>query len=397
MNATIPALQPPAGILSNFENPENRAYITVIPCAAIVGVMIIFVFIRMYTKVYTLKSVGWDDYTCVFAAISSVVYLGVLMALYQYGYGVHQWNITYKNYVSLLSKEGKCIAALWSPLMFFTKLSLLLLYYQIFAPDRVTKYLVYVGILYCFVLYTSSLLLTFLLCQTMLTPSCKLELNHFIWITTGLNVLGDVYLLIIPLSAVAKLHLPPRQKLGASAVFFAGLLACSSGILALYYRVQLLYTKDLTWNASPVVIFTVLEINVGIIVSCMPTFPAFIQDIRHQVIRSRKASQKSRSASQKSRSTGQKHRSRHPSSKVSKQLPQQKKVSDQSTRSTVKHPLPQNHRISPVELEANPVKRAEVHLEPRSYFSDDSSDLEAEHYHYHYRRREAHESYGWLR
>lgn len=63
MNATIPALQPPPGIQSNFKTPENQAYLTIIPCAAIVGVMIIFVFIRMYTKVYTLKSVGWDDCT----------------------------------------------------------------------------------------------------------------------------------------------------------------------------------------------------------------------------------------------------------------------------------------------------------------------------------------------
>lgn len=63
MNVTIPALQPPPGIQSNFENPENQVYLTVIPCAAIVGVMIIFVFIRIYTKVYTMKSVGWDDCT----------------------------------------------------------------------------------------------------------------------------------------------------------------------------------------------------------------------------------------------------------------------------------------------------------------------------------------------
>lgn len=58
----------------------------------------------------------------------------------------------------------------------------------------------------------------------MLMYSCKLEVDLFIWITSGLNVVGDIYLLIIPLSAVAKLHLPLRQKLGAFAVFFTGLL-----------------------------------------------------------------------------------------------------------------------------------------------------------------------------
>ncbi|KAL8804142.1 MAG: hypothetical protein Q9223_005900 [Gallowayella weberi] len=163
------------------------------------------VFSRMYTKVYILKSVGWDD-------------------LYELGFGVHQWNITYDRLAALISKEGKGLAALWGPTMFFTKLSLLLLYYRIFAPDRMTKNLVILGIIYCFVLYTSYLLLTFLLCQSQIIPYCKHQWNLFLLTTSGLNVFGDFYLLAIPLAAIAKLHMPFREKLGVSAIFFTGLL-----------------------------------------------------------------------------------------------------------------------------------------------------------------------------
>ncbi|KAI4248072.1 MAG: hypothetical protein L6R40_001161 [Gallowayella cf. fulva] len=144
------------------------------------------------------------------------------MALYELGFGVHQWDITYDRLAALLSK---CLSALWGPTMFFTKLSLLLLYYRIFAPDRMTKYLVFLGILYCFVLYTSYLLLTFLLCQSQIASLCKHQWNLFLLVTSGLNVFGDFYLLIIPLAAVAKLRMPFRQKLGVSAVFFTGLLS----------------------------------------------------------------------------------------------------------------------------------------------------------------------------
>ncbi|KAL9600280.1 MAG: hypothetical protein Q9179_003268 [Wetmoreana sp. 5 TL-2023] len=108
MNATIPALQPPTGTRSNFENPQSRAYLTVIPCAAIVGLMIIFVFTRMYTKVYVLKSVGWDDYTCIFAAVPLFLHnthsRKLMPRVYELGYGVHQWDITYDHLISLLSK-----------------------------------------------------------------------------------------------------------------------------------------------------------------------------------------------------------------------------------------------------------------------------------------------------
>ncbi|KAL8929892.1 MAG: hypothetical protein Q9208_001036 [Pyrenodesmia sp. 3 TL-2023] len=264
MSDLVPALPPPPGLQSNFRNPETRCYLTVIPCAAIVGVMILCVFIRMYIKAYVLKLVGWDD-------------------LYELGFGVHQWDITYVNLEELMSKEGKTLSALWGPTMFFTKLSLLLLFYRIFSPDRVTKYLVNFGILFIFVLYTTFLLLTFLLCQSVLVQSCASEWTLFVLTTSGLNILNDVYLLMIPLAAIARLQMPSRQKLGVSAIFLTGLLACSSGALALYYRIQLLHTRDITWNFTPIAIFTFMEINTGIIVSCMPTMPALIRDIRSQV------------------------------------------------------------------------------------------------------------------
>lgn len=57
----IPALDPPPGIMPNFLDPVSRANITVIPCAGIVAVMILFVFLRMYTKIYITHSTGWDD------------------------------------------------------------------------------------------------------------------------------------------------------------------------------------------------------------------------------------------------------------------------------------------------------------------------------------------------
>ncbi|KAL9009138.1 MAG: hypothetical protein Q9173_005805 [Seirophora scorigena] len=352
--------------------------------------MIIFVFVRMYTKAYILKSIGWDDYTCMFAAVSSVVYLGFLMAckecfsaspvlasrvaVYALGFGVHEWDITYHNLESLLSKEGKSLSALWGPTMFFTKLSLLLLYHRIFAPDRVTKYLVYFGILYCFVLYTSFLLLTFLLCQSTLEGFCEREMDLFVLISRGFNVLADIYLLIIPIAAVAKLHMPLRQKLGVSAVFFAGMLACLSGILALYYRTQLLSTRDITWHSTPVFIFTVLEINTGIIVSCMPTMPALIHDTRSQISGSRNP--------RSSRRRGRRHRHRSgPSATLSCHQQQKEdggKKQAPPTQRHVRFETPQ-----PVELDSTPVLRRMEEARVRalmgpavSFFSDDSSDVD---------------------
>ncbi|KAL8923950.1 MAG: hypothetical protein Q9172_002914 [Xanthocarpia lactea] len=254
--------------------------------------------------------------------------------------------------------------------MFFTKLSLLLLYYRIFAPDRTTKYLVYIGIFYCFVLYTCFLLLAFLLCEYEIASPCKHQWNLFVLLTSGLNVVGDFYLLLIPLTAVAKLQIPFRQKLGVFAIFLTGLLVCASGVLALYYRIQLLKTQDLTWNFTPVFIFTVMEINTGIIVSCMPTVPAFVQDIYSQVTQTRKASHKSVITTN------------HTRKKDSRSKYLQKKPSGPNSQGQPMPELP--NRKSPVELDGTPIQLEEARIYPRSHFSDNSSDYYEEGW------------YGWL-
>ncbi|KAL9042837.1 MAG: hypothetical protein Q9214_003671 [Letrouitia sp. 1 TL-2023] len=53
-----PAIPPPAGTQSNIYNPASRTILTIVPSAVIVGIMIIAVFARCYTKVYVVKSTG---------------------------------------------------------------------------------------------------------------------------------------------------------------------------------------------------------------------------------------------------------------------------------------------------------------------------------------------------
>ena len=58
---TIPALSPPPGTTPDFVHPGTRANLTLIPCAGIVAVMILFVILRIYTKLYIIEVIGWDD------------------------------------------------------------------------------------------------------------------------------------------------------------------------------------------------------------------------------------------------------------------------------------------------------------------------------------------------
>ena len=60
--SSVPAFQPPAGVVSDLENPESRVHIVralvifylVLPCLSVA--------MRMYTRVYINRALWYDDY-----------------------------------------------------------------------------------------------------------------------------------------------------------------------------------------------------------------------------------------------------------------------------------------------------------------------------------------------
>lgn len=59
--ASIPAARPPPGRIPNFNNPESRANEAIITTAASLGLMLIFVSLRMYRKVRQHQSFNGSD------------------------------------------------------------------------------------------------------------------------------------------------------------------------------------------------------------------------------------------------------------------------------------------------------------------------------------------------
>ena len=84
--------------------------------------------------------------------------------------------------------------------------------------------MIYLGVVFHLMLYTSFIFLSVLLCPTTLAKRCLNELNMLIIVTTSLNISGDFYLLFLPILAVARLHIPSRYKMGVVAVFSTGAL-----------------------------------------------------------------------------------------------------------------------------------------------------------------------------
>lgn len=59
--AKYPLASPPPGVIPNFVNPESHAYQLIITVAVCLAFVVIAVSMRLYTKQFITKSMGWDD------------------------------------------------------------------------------------------------------------------------------------------------------------------------------------------------------------------------------------------------------------------------------------------------------------------------------------------------
>ena len=114
----------------------------------------------------------------------------------------------------------------------FAKLSLFLLYIQLFRPTDWLRYSAYAGAVVNVLFYTLALVLALIysvphpgqtLRQAFQSPRQAHNVAKSLP-TACINLILDVYILLLPIAGVSKLQLPIRKKIGVIAVFLTGLL-----------------------------------------------------------------------------------------------------------------------------------------------------------------------------
>jgi large subunit ribosomal protein L36e len=129
------------------------------------------------------------------------------------------------------------VQVFYGPVLFVIKLSLFLLYLRVFAPARWLRYLVYFGIIFNFLFYASNATIqsiyctpypgstwnAFILSQLEHTNRCD-QIITLSLVQSSVNIVSDVYMLILPIPAVWQLRLQTRQKMGVLSIFATGLL-----------------------------------------------------------------------------------------------------------------------------------------------------------------------------
>ncbi|TGO14764.1 hypothetical protein BTUL_0048g00020 [Botrytis tulipae] len=278
---TIPAGTPPPGVQSLSDHPETLQPVIIAVCSLFFALMLICCGIRTWTKFMIMRPVKlrWNDLTWLLALLTSITcYVITMISVTGLGtVGLHTWDYSLARLFTNYNGVGFIIPTWNTPLAFgLVKLTIWLTYIEIFTSMRWVRISCYIGAaitsLWYFPVVIATLVWTtpphgdnfvYSLISDGIFTTQKLTIPIA---AVGLAI--DVFLFIIPLLAVSKLHMATRKKLGVGLIFATGALAIVASILSIIYRVRLNQVLDNTWALVPVFILTLAELFIGMIIAC---------------------------------------------------------------------------------------------------------------------------------
>lgn len=292
----VPAVPPPSpDIKPNFIDPPSTGPLQVYVTSVILAFVILFFFNRVYVKLCLMKKATWDDATIFVAMLGSVAYYtACTWGVQKAGVGRHPWDISVAVTVSRDMLVPSWLSAVLSPPTFlFLKTSFFILYLSLFDQLRWARWCSWIGLVATALTY---MVLTVLGFAWATPPGSKLGEFWQTFNSGGPTVLAisvpqaiiglitDLYILSIPIIGVWRLNLSAKRKVGVLLIFFSGIMACVCSACSIYFRLNLVHGRDMSYGMPLVNIATMGEMFVGIIVACMPTAAYTFRHMRkHQI------------------------------------------------------------------------------------------------------------------
>lgn len=219
--------------------------------------------------------------------MASVAFTAVLYELLNQGLiGRHIWDIPVSMDNNTVVQYFQVASILYGCTIFLAKMTILLLYFEIFKINTPTKIMIYIAMFISVGQFLANTIGQSVLCVPKpgesfelkgASKGCKETADLLGVGLSAVSVATDLFILVIPIPCLWRLQLARWRKIGITVIFVTGIFACIASILALYYRTRQYLTQDNTWNASYTLMLCSVEINVTIICSCMPSFASYLK------------------------------------------------------------------------------------------------------------------------
>ncbi|KAF7588590.1 hypothetical protein BBP40_005475 [Aspergillus hancockii] len=256
------AFPPPPEVVPSFDDPVNRISGCITLDTVFLTLISIALTMRLYTRWFIMRaSLGLDD-------------------SYTLGLGRRRWDIPFASLPEILTLFNIDFY-LYIICIVLIKLSILLFYNRIFSSRTTLRYLITFGIVIMTLASIPIIVLSHLTYKPVQhitdldAPEPEVSLAVPSWYSGILSLATDIYVLVLPMPSVWKLRVPLRHKFRAITIFSLGGLACTASLIRLI-ETSVMINGDLSWDLAPLGIWAGVEINIGLLCSCLPLFSAFI-------------------------------------------------------------------------------------------------------------------------
>ncbi|KAI1207268.1 uncharacterized protein F4807DRAFT_435074 [Annulohypoxylon truncatum] len=286
---SAPALQPPDGVTANFDNPPNHNVYAYVASIISMSFVAVFVFLRVYARVFYLKKVHIADFIGL-AAFGT--YLGFMHAiftiLFSTGYFVHQWDMRVKDLIAFdkMYFQGYMF---YCATVLTIKSAIIIEWTFIFVPQHtrnafywICQVLLWFNILF----YIAMMILPNVACHpherlwNPLIPGTCINTSISSTLVACFNFATDIVLLVLPQKVIWGLQMSIKRKLGISLIFLIGILASISAGFKVAASVPYYSSRDTTYTFAALALWSLAEITCGILIFCMPSIPKTISSIQ---------------------------------------------------------------------------------------------------------------------
>ncbi|KAM3509299.1 hypothetical protein MY11210_006392 [Beauveria gryllotalpidicola] len=260
----------------------------------------IFVFARMACRFLLIKNVTWGDRIMMLAWLIAF-FLSFTVALGTFnGLGKHDADIDPAN----LAVLGRCeyvFSILYNPALMAAKTSILILYLRLAKDTQVVlRYASWFTLIVVNLAGTVLTLMNIFQCSPIHaawmafydgSAKCIPLLTEFIC-AAPVNIVTDLAILALPIPVLTGMRLPPRQKTILILTFAIGIFVTIVDVIRIHYLQQAIGSSfnigrsgndsrfgahaDFAYNASLSLMWSVVEVNVGIACACIPTLKPLV-------------------------------------------------------------------------------------------------------------------------
>jgi hypothetical protein len=242
--AQVGFIPPPPGVTPNFVDPPrnnipfNSTLVTLV-------LAMVFVSIRFVANIFIVREFGWDDASCLLATAFAIAYAVSNFELVHLGMGIDLWNIPFEQFdITAWYRWNYVQDLIYSFVIGFVKVSILLLYLKLFKVKKTVRVLVF-GMITVIALYTIIItFLTIFACHPInklwdLLPGGYCLNSAAVGIALGaLQIISDFVILGIPVPIVFSLQLPTPKKIAILIVFASGIVVTIASCVRMAILIQ---------------------------------------------------------------------------------------------------------------------------------------------------------------